>query len=274
VPFSQILRTSRPRFWIYLLGPFLVGHAILGSGYEILTNPLFWMFFIYFTFPANLFVYGINDIYDYETDKANPKKSAYEDLLTPENQRIVAQWILYTNLPFLILSVFLSPLAQVTFLAFLFFSWQYSALPIRAKAVPIVDSLFNVLYIFPGLIAFLTYPGATLRWEVVISALCWAMAMHAYSAIPDISADRKAGIQTVGTFLGHSGTLIFCTFLYGLAYILIVPYLGDISHILGGVYLGMMIISAFFLRNIFRVYTLFPQINTLMGFVLFWYIFV
>jgi 4-hydroxybenzoate polyprenyltransferase len=30
---------------------------------------------IYFTYPANLLVYGVNDIFDYETDKLNAKKT-------------------------------------------------------------------------------------------------------------------------------------------------------------------------------------------------------
>jgi 4-hydroxybenzoate polyprenyltransferase len=36
------------------------------------------------------------------------------------------------------------------------------------------------------------------------------MAMHAYSAIPDIQADTDAKIQTTATVLGKYGTLIYC----------------------------------------------------------------
>jgi 4-hydroxybenzoate polyprenyltransferase len=32
------------------------------------------LFGLYFLIPANIRIYGINDIYDYETDKLNPKK--------------------------------------------------------------------------------------------------------------------------------------------------------------------------------------------------------
>jgi 4-hydroxybenzoate polyprenyltransferase len=34
----------------------------------------FLAFALYFTFPANLFVYGVNDFADYDTDKFNSKK--------------------------------------------------------------------------------------------------------------------------------------------------------------------------------------------------------
>lgn len=40
----------------------------------------------YFLFSANLFVYGVNDIADGDTDKHNIKKQGYEDALQ-ENQK-------------------------------------------------------------------------------------------------------------------------------------------------------------------------------------------
>jgi lycopene elongase/hydratase (dihydrobisanhydrobacterioruberin-forming) len=98
---SRVLRISRPRFWIYELGPFMIGilgglltyvlmvqggastYAIAEIGLgpvtsvaEIFRNH--WVsimiFAVYFLISANIRIYGINDIYDYETDKLNPKK--------------------------------------------------------------------------------------------------------------------------------------------------------------------------------------------------------
>jgi len=51
------------------------------------------------------------------------------------------------------------------------------------------------------------------------------MAMHAYSAIPDIQADTEAEIKTVATLYGKTGTLIFCIVCYLLAIILSFPSL-------------------------------------------------
>ena len=39
---------------------------------------LFRSFVVYFLIPANILIYGINDIFDYDTDKLNPKKGTYE----------------------------------------------------------------------------------------------------------------------------------------------------------------------------------------------------
>jgi lycopene elongase/hydratase (dihydrobisanhydrobacterioruberin-forming) len=61
------------------------------------------IFAAYFLISANIWIYGINDIYDYETDKLNPKKTeGYEALVTPPEQKSLWKRILWTTLPFLI----------------------------------------------------------------------------------------------------------------------------------------------------------------------------
>jgi lycopene elongase/hydratase (dihydrobisanhydrobacterioruberin-forming) len=46
------------------------------------------------------------------------------------------------------------------------------------------------------------------------------MAMHAYSAIPDIQPDTEAGLTTTAVYLGKQGTLIYCGLLWVAAAIL------------------------------------------------------
>lgn len=45
---------------------------------------LFFLYLLYFLFPANLLVYGVNDIADEDTDILNAKKQGYELLHTKE----------------------------------------------------------------------------------------------------------------------------------------------------------------------------------------------
>ena len=71
------------------------------------------------------------------------------------------------------------------------FSLIYSLPPIRAKAVPFFDGITNILYVLPGIMAYLVLHSDLSR-PLVIAAWAWVMAMHAYSAIPDIEADTKA----------------------------------------------------------------------------------
>jgi 4-hydroxybenzoate polyprenyltransferase len=98
------------------------------------------------------------------------------------------------------------------------------------------------------------------------------MAMHAYSAVPDISADRAASVPTVATLLGFYGTLVFCTMLYAASTMIAFSALGRMVLLAGIVYAAMMWLS---LRcdnedEVRRIYKWFPLVNTVVGFVLFW----
>ena len=147
------------------------------------------------------------------------------------------------NIPFLAAAFVLMPLSIIPLALFLFFGVEYSAPPIRAKAIPIVDSLFNVLYVMPAVVAYRVISGEFPPPLVVIAAAAWTAAMHAYSAVPDIASDREAGVATVATFLGPRGTLLFCFVLFAAAAVVSFPWLGIVSVVLGAVYLTVMVAS-------------------------------
>ena len=101
------------------------------------------------------------------------------------------------------------------------------------------------------------------------------MAMHAYSAIPDISADREAGIATVATLLGRNGTLLFCLAMYLASAALAFSFVGWAAVVLGTLFATMIFVSFASSEEggIFNVYRWFPLVNAAAGFLLFWYIF-
>jgi 4-hydroxybenzoate polyprenyltransferase len=275
IPFSKLIALSRPRFWIYVLGPYLVG---LASGAAVLSDFQRWpvlLFGLFFTFPANLLIYGVNDIFDYETDINNIKKTNYESIVTPAERAALWRVIALITLPFTAVLPVVPTTALAPLSASLFFSIFYSAPPIRAKARPVLDSAFNVLYIFPGVFGYFLIGGHTLSFQLVIAAWCWAMAMHAYSAVPDISADRDAGLTTVATLFGFRGTLTVCLLLYTASAVLSFHTLGTLSIILGTAYVALMLYSMTTQNEVelLRVYRLFPPINTIIGAALFFAVF-
>ena len=100
--FRFLLRVSRPRFWFYIFGPYIVG---LIAGVVTRNELLDWrtiLFAVYFLFPANLLIYGVNDIFDYETDRLNEKKLDYESLVETNQHKSLAIWIADFNLPCII----------------------------------------------------------------------------------------------------------------------------------------------------------------------------
>ena len=262
----DLLRVSRPRFWMYLLGPFMVALAATS-----LRPPVeVWLLGLYLTLPANLLIYGVNDLYDAETDRLNPKKRDYEHLLQDSERPRLVVAVLALNLPFLGL-VPLLPNAWPWLLVFLVTGVGYSMPPLRAKSRPILDSAFNLLYVAPGFAAYATLSGQQPPVAVVVAALLWCMAMHAYSAVPDIAADRAAGVPTVATLLGARRTLACCGGAYVAAAALAFSSVGWFAAVAGLVYLAMIILSLRTRRPaaLFMLYRCFPLLNTAIGAALF-----
>jgi 4-hydroxybenzoate polyprenyltransferase len=166
--------------------------------------------------------------------------------------------------------------AALAFLAaFVLLSVFYSAPPIRAKARPVIDSAFNILYAMPGLFGYALAGGGTPSAAVVVASACWTMAMHAYSAVPDIEADREAGLATIATLLGARATILLCLALYAASALLAYRTLGPVSAALGAVY-GMLMLVSLRLREpsaVMAIYRRFPAVNAVCGFLIFLAIF-
>lgn len=269
-----LIHVSRPRFWLYVLGPYLVGIAAGADTAEGLFRWDVLIFALYFLFPANLLIYGINDVFDFETDRRNPKKSEYELLVRPESHRSLLRWVAIVNIPFIVAAYFIAPQAIPSLGGFIFFSVFYSAPPIRAKAIPIADSAFNILYVFPAAFAYQMITGWFPPLILFAAAWLWTIAMHAYSAIPDIAADREAGVPTIATLLGSGGTHLFCGVCYAAACILSVTHLTWLSALGGLIYVPLMRFSdlAEYPQGVLSIYKFFPIINAIFGFALFWYV--
>lgn len=266
LPLHRIIRISRPRFWFYLAGPYLIG-ALLSSPWQTLfTSWHFWIFFLYFLLPANFFVYGVNDLYDEETDKNNPKKFHQETLLaTQEHEDIKVLISIVITVGTLLTLLFYKVSTATTLILFFFFSFFYSASPIRAKAIPFVDTMFNVLYVLPGVFAFLLFSRDFILSIPLISAsTLWCMAMHAYSAIPDQEADTQAHLRTTATVLGTRGTLLYCFLLYTLAMLLLWWIDAPQWYVLL-IYPLLMLHGMLFPQSIKHTYWWFPWINLTVG---------
>jgi 4-hydroxybenzoate polyprenyltransferase len=166
----------------------------------------------------------------------------------------------------------------VSLCLFFFFAGFYSATPIRAKARPVLDSIFSAgHYVATGAFGYLFVAGITnstismqALFAGVTAGMCWAVAMHAYSAVPDIEADRGAHLETIATKLEKRNTIILCALLYAISGILMFSYFGIISILLALVYVVFMFLS---LRTnekqLFKLYTYFPYINSIVGMIIF-----
>ncbi len=247
------------------------------------------MFLISFTFPANFIVYGINDYFDLDTDRLNPKKgekgTEKEILLEKDKRKKTLLLVLF----FIILLTTMAGLFAyqeetwmnaVLMVSFLFFSVFYSTPPIRAKARPFLDFLFNVLYIIPGIFAFFSFnesgTGFLSKTDnlvdfllAVSSAFFWSFGMHLFSAIPDIKPDKQAGIKTTAVFLGAEKSFLLVGIFWMLSFLLSITLSWFFAFlVLYPVLIFWMIKNP--VRLVSKNYKYFPKINLITGFIIFW----
>lgn len=268
---KKILKISRPRFWIYVAGPFWLCAAMF---YPLGQNliPIL-VFLLYFTFPANILIYGVNDLYDRATDILNEKKKLYEQVLDTKDDKKLILTILISNIPFWVYGfIYLPYPAIVSLLVFVLLSWQYSAPPLRAKAVPFVDSLISgLLYVVPVGVSWGILTNTFPPVLPMVAAFIWSYAMHLYSAVPDINADKIANIKTGAILLGKNTTLYLCGFLYLLSAFIAFFYIGFFAIIAGFGYLYLIFISIKKDKpeQVLAVYKIFPYVNTIVGGIIF-----
>ena len=262
---GYLLRLSRPRFWLYLAGPVLVGVAYGAGSTAELVTPLSVGLFLYFLLPANLYLYGVNDVFDADIDELNPKTEDKE--VRFEGGPAVILLIFASGALGLVFVPFVGQAAIVPLGAYYLLATEYSAPPLRFKTTPILDSLSNGLYALPGIVAFTAVAGEYPPLAAMVGAWLWTMAMHTFSAIPDIEPDRKAGIRTTATLLGKSRTYGDCTALWVAAagaFALVHPFLGGVLAVYPLLVVGIVAADV----AVDRAYWWYPAINTVVGAVL------
>ena len=272
-----ILTISRPRFWSYLAGPWAVGMVTASNSISDFNSTLFWIGLLFFLWPANFFLYGLNDFADGDTDKYNPKKQQYEDLYQ-HNQNTVLWMILAVIAVFAGIFTWFLPTveSQIVFVIWVFFSTFYSLRPLRFKARLLLDSCSNVLYILPGVMVFLIFePLENLSWPLVAAAWVWAMGMHLFSALPDIKSDLSAKVKTTAVWLGFKKATLLTLAYYTIAALLCGVYVNIWLGVLGFLFYGTPTTYIYFTKNtenVFIIYKKFPFINLFSGATLFIYV--
>ena len=262
--FGYLFWLSRPRFWLYLAGPVAIGVVYAASSTSEFFTPLTVALFLYFLFPANVYLYGINDIFDADIDEYNPKKSDEGREVRYTGEGAVIAIVVVSGVLGLGFVPFVPAEATVGMLGFLLLGAAYSAPPLRLKTTPFLDSLSNGLYIMPAIVAYATLAASFPPLLAVAGGWAWTMAMHTFSAIPDIEPDRQAGIQTTATVFGQRLTLTYCAGFWLLAAVL----MALVHPLLGVPFLAyplfVALIAAFSI-DVERAYWWFPVLNTLVG---------
>ncbi len=211
---GRLLHISRPVLWINTVGPGVVGMWLSGDLWRWDLLPIV----LWLTLPFNLLIYGVNDVFDQETDAKNPRKGTIEGARIGAGEPSqIWRGVLFTNLPFLIYFVLLLPSPAIlwVFLYALLFV-GYSVPPARFKARPFLDSLSNVAYAFPLVFTPLALSAAPV-WPAALGLMAWSAAKHTFDAVQDVDEDREASIETTAVRLGPRGVVLWSGFFWALA---------------------------------------------------------
>jgi 4-hydroxybenzoate polyprenyltransferase len=210
----RLFHIARPVLWINTVGPATVGMWLSGALWSWEALPIL----LWLTLPFNLLIYGVNDVFDQETDAKNPRKGTLEGAhIRPEDVRPIASGVLLTNVPFLIYFVlFLPPAAVLWMILYALLFAGYSVPPARFKARTYLDSLSNAAYAFPLVFMPLAL-SAPVVWPAAFGLMAWSAAKHTFDAVQDVDEDRRAGIETTAVRLGPKGVVLWSGILWALA---------------------------------------------------------
>lgn len=210
-----LLVSSRPLSWVNTAFPFAAAY-LLTTGRVDLTLVLGTIFFLV---PYNLAMYGINDVFDYESDLRNPRKGGVEGaLLDPGMHRPTIIASIVTTVPFVVYLVAVgSPLSWLVLAISLFAVVAYSAKGLRFKERPFLDSVTSSTHFVSPAVYGLVLAGATFTpqlWAVLGAFFLWGVASHAFGAVQDVVADREGGISSIATVIGAKATVRFAVIAY------------------------------------------------------------
>jgi 4-hydroxybenzoate polyprenyltransferase len=201
-------QSSRPLSWVNTAYPF-------AFVYFAVTQSVDWVLIIgslFFLIPYNLLMYGINDVFDYESDIRNPRKGGVEGAkLRPDLHHPMLWTAGVVCLPFVVWLVWVGSWASWLWLAVSLFSVvAYSVPGLRFKERPFVDSVTSSAhFVTPAAYGVALAGGSVDATGALAFAafILWGAASHAFGAVQDVVYDREAGIGSIATVIGARQTV-------------------------------------------------------------------
>lgn len=271
---TRLLLVSRPISWVNTAYPFAAGYLVTGGG----VSPVLIIGSLFFLIPYNLLMYGINDVFDYESDIRNPRKGGIEGM---REERAFHPFIMRASLivplPFVAyLLVVGNRLSDLVLIGLLFFVVAYSIKGLRFKEKPVLDSITSSFHFVGPLVYALALTGSSVNtvWPFVLAFLVWGAASHAFGAVQDIIPDRDGGLASIATAFGAKMTVRLCVALYTAAALIMFAVGGYaiIAAVAGILYVGNILpyvsVTDAASGQTNRAWRRFIRINLLAGFLI------
>jgi 4-hydroxybenzoate polyprenyltransferase len=206
----ELLVVSRPVSWVNTAYPFAAAYLLAAR--EV--DAAFVIGTLFFLVPYNLAMYGINDVFDYESDLRNPRKGGVHGAVLDRRLHRITLWAAALSCAPFVVALALSggPGSWAVLALSLFFVVFYSAPPLRLKERPFADSITSSIHFVSPAVYGLVLAGAAWTWPllaIIVAFALWGVASHAFGAVQDVTADRAAGISSIATARGARWTVRF-----------------------------------------------------------------
>ena len=208
--------SSRPVSWVNTAFPFFAAYLFVSESIDLtlIVGSLF------FLVPYNFLMYGINDVFDYESDLRNPRKGGIEGALLDPKYHALTIWASVSFAAVFVVYLLLvgSWEANLWLGLTLAAVLSYSVPKLRFKERPFLDSFTSAVHFVGPMVYGLVLAGSSIADATVMAVIAafmgWGMASHAFGAVQDVRADREAGIKSVATQIGARNTVRFAFALY------------------------------------------------------------
>lgn len=219
--FKKLFVISRPVSWPNTAYPFAATYIVTGGSLDV----TFWIGVLFFLIPYNLLMYGVNDVFDYESDIRNPRKGGIEGAREQKAFHPTIMWsAILSTVPFAAWFLCKGTLSSnILFVVLLFFVVAYSIKGLRFKEIPVLDSITSSIHFVGPMIYAMSLTGLSPSYIVYIVAFfLWGAASHAFGAVQDIIPDREGGLASVATVFGARQTTRLVALLYATSSILLI----------------------------------------------------
>lgn len=210
-----LIQVSRPIIWPVL--PLVYALGVYASRATIDAAVVIQMLLL--TFPMNLVGCGLNDIYDYESDRRSSRRRAIWGAVVRNEDRPLVFRGAMLMVPLIVVGACLTrDLDNIAAtLALLLVAWLYSVPPLRLKERPPLDSLANGFgyFLLPFAMGYsLNADPRAMPLKYYLLTLC-VCGIHALATAADYEADRAAGHRTLAVRYGRRAAagVAFATFM-------------------------------------------------------------
>jgi len=203
------IRVSRPIIWPVLPLVYFLGlHAARAP---LTADVILQMLLL--TFPMNLIGCGLNDIYDYESDRRSQRRRKIWGAVVGETDRAIIWRACLAMVPLVLAGALVTRngFNIAATCGLILVAWAYSVPPVRLKERPPLDSLANGLgfFLLPFVMGYsLGADPTAMPLKYYLLALC-VCGIHALATAADYDADQAAGHRTLAVAFGRRAAAAF-----------------------------------------------------------------